>query len=83
MKVDVAYIDSGSQWHTERLNSSIEVHVVEGILIVPDALAWIGHFVSHEPDAIICGIGLVTGHGRACACPSCDRRLLLHGRAVR
>ena len=74
MKIGVAYIDSGSQGHTERLNSPIEVHVIDGILIVPDSNASIGHFVSNQPDTIICGIRLALSHRRAC--PSSDGRPL-------
>src|ERR1700751_5899635 len=45
MKVDIADVDSRSYRYTERLNSPIKVLIIQGILIVPDALAWIGHFV--------------------------------------
>ena len=52
MKADVTDVNTWSQGHTERLDSSIEVLVIQGILIVPDAWTWIGHFISHEPEAI-------------------------------
>src|ERR1700752_1867239 len=75
MKVDIAYVDSGSQWHTERLNSPIEVHVVEGVVIMPHSSLWVGHFVSHEPDAIISWIGLHLINCRAGSRPGHDGRL--------
>jgi len=53
MKADVTDVNTWSQGHTERLDSSIEVLVIQGILIVPHALTWIGHFVSHKPETII------------------------------
>ena len=58
MKSDVAYIYSGAQRHTKGLNSPIEVHVVESVLIVPDSGRWVRDFVTHKPDAIISRIRL-------------------------
>ena len=44
--------------HTEGLNSAIEVHVKEGILIVPDARRRVRYFVAHKPNAVVTRIGL-------------------------
>ena len=56
MKADVTDVNTWSQGHTERLDSSIEVLVIQGILIVPHSWTWIGHFVSHEPETIVARI---------------------------
>ena len=53
MKADVTDVDTCSQGNAKRLDSSIQVLVIQGILIVPESGTWIGHFVSHEPKAII------------------------------
>jgi hypothetical protein len=68
MKADVTDVDTWPQWHTERLDSSIQVFVIQGILIMPDSLTGIGHFVSHKPEAIIAWIwfNLVDCHARPC-----------------
>ena len=72
MKSDVTDVDTWPQGHTKRLDSSVQVLVIQGILIVPDALTGIGHFVSHKPEAIIARIrfDLVYCH----ACPRHDGR---------
>ena len=56
MKPDVTDIDSRSQRHAERLNGAIEVLVIEGVFIVPDAGSWSCHLVTHEPDAVVARI---------------------------
>ena len=56
MKADVTDVDTWPQGHTKRLDSSIEVLIIQGILIVPDSWTWIGHFVSDKPEAIIARI---------------------------
>lgn len=76
MKSDIAYVDSRSQRHAKGLNRPIEVLIVEGILVVPYSLAWVGHLVGHKPNPIVCRIRLVlVDLGR---CPSHDRRLHAH-----
>ncbi len=35
VETDVAEGDSGTQWHGERLNRAIQVHVVERVFVVP------------------------------------------------
>ena len=68
MKADVSDVDTRPQGHTKRLNSSVQVLVIQGILIVPDSGSWIGHFVSHEPEAIIARIRLDLVYCHACPC---------------
>jgi len=75
MKTDVSDVGARFQWNTEGLNGAIQVHVIQGILVLPHPGTWIGHCVTHKPDAIVARIGLVLSHSRACACPSHDGRL--------
>ena len=55
MKADVTDVGN-PEGHAKRLDSSVQVLVIQGILIVPDSDSWIGHFVSYEPEAIIARI---------------------------
>src|SRR5439155_3937666 len=50
VKPDVSDVNSSSQRHAEGLNCAIQVLVIEGILIVPDASSGIGHLIAHEPN---------------------------------
>jgi len=68
MKADVSDVGTWPQWHTKRLDSSVQVLVIQGILIVPDSGSWIGHFVSYEPEAIIARIRFDLVQCRACPC---------------
>ena len=68
MKADVSDVGAWPQWHTKRLDSSVQVLVIQGILIVPDSLTGIGHFESYEPDAIIARIRFDLVQCRACPC---------------
>ena len=68
MKTDVSDVDAWPQGHTKRLDSSVQVLVIQGILIVPDSLTGIGHFVSYEPEAIIARIRFDLVQCRACPC---------------
>jgi hypothetical protein len=78
---DVTDVGSSSQRHAKGLDRAIEVLVIQRILVVPDALAWISHFVTHKPDAIVSRIRLHLIY--CCARPSHDGRLHPHGRAER
>ena len=75
MEADVAYVNSRSQRHTKGLDRAVQVLVIQSVFIVPDSRCRIGHFVAHEPDTIITGVGLDLVHGRACICPGHDSRL--------
>lgn len=78
MKSDVTNIDSRSQRYAEGLNGAIEVLVIEGILIVPNAVVGPRHFIAHEPDTIGSRSGLDLVANRR-VCPSVDCRLRPHG----
>ena len=79
MKPNVRDVYSGSQRHAEGLDRAVEVLVVQRVFIVPDASGRIGHFVTHEPDAIVSRIRLLLIY--RCACPSRDGRVHSRGRA--
>ena len=81
MKADVTDVNTWSQGHTERLDSSIEVLVIQGILIVPHSWTWIGHFVSHEPETIVARIRFDLVY--CLACPRHDGRSRPDGRSQR
>ena len=83
MKTDVAYINSGVQGHAEGLNSAVEVHVKQGILIVPYAGRRAGYFVAHQPNAVVTRIGFNLIDCGARSCPGLDSRLHSHGRTDR
>jgi hypothetical protein len=76
VKPDVTDTDSGSQRHAERLNRTIQILVVEGILIVPDASRRVGHLVTHEPDTIVAVVRFDLIYRRTS--PSFNGRLLSH-----
>ena len=78
MKVDVAYIHTGDQGHTERLNSAVEVLVINGVFVVPHAFTWVSHFVTHKPDPVVARIGFDLADCRAS--PGHDGRLHLNRR---
>jgi hypothetical protein len=80
VETDVADVYSRRERNTKGLNAAIQVLVIQGVLIVPDALRRVGYFVTEEPDPVVARIGLVLGHGRAGTCPSLDRGLHSHGR---
>jgi len=77
MKANVRYVYSGSNRHAERLDSAIEVLVVQRVFIVPDSSGGVRHFIAHEPDTVGAWIRLNLVYCRTC--PSRDRRLLSHG----
>ena len=65
MKTDVRDVSTRPQGHSKRLDSSIQIFVIQSVFIVPDAGSWVGHFVSDEPDAIVARIGLYLAHHHA------------------
>ena len=58
MKSDVTNVDSGAEWHAERLNRAIEVLVMNGVLIMPHAGRWIRYFINNERATIDTGLRL-------------------------
>src|SRR5262249_5069776 len=55
---NIADIHSGRQRHAKRLNTAIQVLVVQSILVVPESGTWVGHFVAHKPDPIVARVRL-------------------------
>ena len=62
MKINIAYINSGSDGNSERLNGAIQVHVKERILVVPHSSIGSSYFVTHVPDAVVTRIRLDLGY---------------------
>ena len=62
MKTDVADVRSGNQWHTEGLNSAVEVYVIKGVFIMPHTGTGISHLITHEPNSIVAGVRLGLVH---------------------
>src|ERR1043166_857689 len=52
VKPNVAHGNSTSQGHPEELNRAIQVHIIDGILVVPDAGGWIRYLIGNVPTAI-------------------------------
>src|SRR6266404_2448576 len=77
VKSDVRNVYSRSNRHAERLNGAIEILIVQGVFIVPDASSGVRDFVAHEPDSVGSRRGLDLVYRRTG--PSHDRRLLSHG----
>ena len=77
MKSDIRDIHSRANWQAERLDSAIEILVIERVLIVPDASRRVSHFVTHEPDTIVARIGLDRVAHRRIG-PSFNSRFLSH-----
>jgi len=78
MKSDVRDVYSGSNRHTEGLDGTIEILVIERVFIVPDASTRVRDLIAHEPDTVGSGSGLDRiAHRRAS--PSFNSGLLSHG----
>ena len=60
------------------MNRTIQIHVKERILIVPDSSRRISYSIAHEPDPVVTGIGLNLGYRGASIRPSLDGRLHSH-----
>ena len=82
MKTDIAYVNSGVQGHAEGLNSAVEVHVKQGILVVPYAGRRVGYLVAHQPNPVVTRIGFKLIDCRVRSCPSLDSRLHSDGRTT-
>ena len=82
VKGRITDVNSGHRRYAERLNPAIQVLVIERVLIVPDALARISYFVTHEPDTVVSRVRLDLVH--CCASerlPSLNGRLHPHRRS--
>ena len=65
MKSGVAHRDAASQRHTERLDRAIEILVIDGVFIMPNARDWARHFVGDMGPAIGSRKGLDRIDGRS------------------
>jgi hypothetical protein len=83
MECDITDVGSRSQRHAKGLDRAIQVLVIQGIVIVPDAGRWIGHFVTHKPDAIVSRVRLDLIYCCARTYPGRDGRLHSYGRGER
>ncbi len=79
MKSYIAYVYSGGQRHAKRLDSPIEVLVVERVFIVPDAGSGVRDFETHKPDAIVSRVRLSLAYRGTGICPHGDGRFHPHG----
>src|SRR5438309_55192 len=77
MEPYVAHTNSGSQRHTEGLNGTIQVLVIDRVLIMPNPSRGVGHFVAEQPKAIGARIGFDPAKG-GLARPSQNGRLHSH-----
>jgi hypothetical protein len=84
MKSNVVY-NRGETWinDLEGLNSAIQVHVKDGILIVPHTRIWPCYLVTDEKDPVITWIRLNLIDCGAGSCPRLDSRLHSDGRIDR
>src|SRR5262249_49647078 len=73
----VAYVSTINR-HAEGLDSTVEVHVKQSILIVPDSSGRICHFVGHEPMPIDFGLRFKLSNCCARICPCLDSGLHSH-----
>ena len=76
VRTDVAEINSASQWYAKGLNCSVQVHVKQGILIVPYASRRVGYLVAYESNSIVTRIGFDLMAG-------CIRTVLATGEKVK
>ena len=81
VKVDVADVHPRSKRHAERLNSAVEVLVINGVFVVPHTGTWVSHFVTHKPKPVVAWIGF--GLADRGASPGHDGRLHLYRGAYR
>ena len=81
MKVDIANVHPGDQGDTERLNSAVEILIIQGVFVMPHTCARVSHFVAHKPDAIVAWIRLDLAERRSI--PGHDGRLRPYRRANR
>src|SRR5262249_525609 len=79
MKFNVSQLSSRCYRHAERLDSAIEVLIIERVLIKPGGFKRRNscYFISHEPDTIVAVIRFDLSYG--CVVPSGNSRLLSHG----
>src|ERR1051325_3798059 len=79
MEPDVTNASRSSQGDRESLNASIQVLVIDGVFIVPNASGGVGYLVGNGADAVVTGVWLNLVDGRSGPCP--NRGLLPDGRS--
>ena len=81
MKSDIAQIRRKT-WKNnfEGLDGTIQVHVKNGVLIVPHAGVWACYFVTDEEETIIARVRLHLIDCGASSCPGLDSRFHSDGR---
>jgi len=67
----------------EGLNRTIQVHVKDGVVIVPYSGIWACYFVTDEEETIITRVGLNLLYCGASSCPCLNGRLHSDGGADR
>ena len=77
VKPEVAHYDSTSQRHSEELDRAIQVHIIDGIFVVPDARVGPRHFIGNEGAAIDSRLRFDRIDGRSS--PGIDGRVHSHG----
>jgi len=76
VKSDIAQIRRKTRKNNfEGLNRTIQVHVKDGIVIVPHSGIWACYFVTDKEDTIVPRIGLNLLYCGARSCPRLNRRL--------
>ena len=81
MKSDIAQIRRKT-WKNnfEGLDGTIQVHVKDGVVIVPHSGIWACYLVTYKEDPIVTRIGLNLLYCGAGSCPRLDSRLHSDGR---
>lgn len=79
VEFDVIQWDGKPEENAERLNGAIQVHVKDGIFIVPDSSGGPCHLITDEENAIVTRIGLDPGYCCTRIRPSLDSSLHSHG----
>jgi hypothetical protein len=80
MEPYVAHSNSRSKRHTEGLNGTIKVLVIDGVLIMPHSSRGVGHLVGKQAKAIVARVGSDPARGVR-ARPGRNCRLHSHGRS--
>ena len=61
------------------MDGTVEVHIKQSVLIVPDSCGRVGYLEPHKPNTIVSGIGFDLVHDRSRTRPKLDSRLHTHG----
>jgi hypothetical protein len=80
VKADVTQWDREAEENFKRLNGPVEIHVKDGVLIVPYSSIWACYFITDEEKSIVSGVRLDLLHCRPGGCPGLDSSLHPNGR---